>query len=68
MEKNEKELEMEKVIQKNYPSAFLKTDLEEYLRTRKIEKLVVVGMMSQILTILEKNWMQRSCIMYLWHP
>jgi len=38
----------EKVIYKEYPSSFLGTDLEEYLKEKNIDKLVVVGMMSHM--------------------
>lgn len=38
----------EKVIYKKFPSAFLGTDLQEYLQENQIEELVVVGMMSHM--------------------
>lgn len=38
----------EKIIYKEYPSSFLGTDLKEYLDEQKIEKIVVVGMMSHM--------------------
>lgn len=41
-------LDTEKIIHKNFPNAFLKTDLQEYLKEQKIQKLVVVGMMSHM--------------------
>ncbi len=40
--------EGEKIITKEYPSAFLGTDLQEYLKDNGIEKIVVVGMMSHM--------------------
>lgn len=41
-------LPTEKIIKKDFPSSFLKTDLQQYLQEQKIEKLVVVGMMSHM--------------------
>lgn len=41
-------LQTEKVILKKYPSSFLETDLQEYLKSQNIEKLVVAGMMSHM--------------------
>lgn len=43
-----KPLPNEKVIIKNYPSSFLGTDLDAYLKSKNIEKLVVAGMMSHM--------------------
>ena len=43
-----KPLEGEKVIHKEYPSSFLRTDLHEYLQEKGIKKLVVAGMMSHM--------------------
>ena len=37
--------EGEKVIGKNYPSSFAKTDLNEYLESIGIKKIVLVGYM-----------------------
>lgn len=41
-------LKNEKIICKDYPSSFLNTDLQEYLKENQIEKLVVAGMMSHM--------------------
>lgn len=41
-------IEGEVIIQKAYPSAFLKTNLREVLNGLQIEELVVVGMMSHM--------------------
>lgn len=38
----------EKIVYKDYPNSFLKTDLEEYLVQNDIEQLVVAGMMSHM--------------------
>jgi len=38
----------EKVIVKNFPNSFRKTELEEYLRKNNISKLVIVGMMTHM--------------------
>ena len=38
----------EKTVCKDYPSSFLKTDMREYLEENKIEKIVIVGMMSHM--------------------
>lgn len=46
--KTVKPLSNEKVIIKQYPSAFLGTDLEEYLKSQNVENLVVAGMMSHM--------------------
>lgn len=43
-----KPLPSEKLIYKDYPSAFLNTDLKEYLDENHIEKLIVAGMMSHM--------------------
>ena len=43
-----KPLEGEKVIHKEYPSSFLRTDLHEYLQEKGIKNLVVAGMMSHM--------------------
>lgn len=40
--------EGEKIITKDYPSAFLGTDLQEYLKDNGIERIIVVGMMSHM--------------------
>ncbi len=36
----------EKVIQKSFPNAFLQTDLLDYLKTKDIKEVVVLGMMT----------------------
>lgn len=41
-------LENEKVITKNFPDSFLNTELEQYLKQIKINKLVICGMMSHM--------------------
>ena len=46
--KTVKPLSSEKVVIKQYPSAFLGTDLDEYLKSQNIENLVVAGMMSHM--------------------
>ena len=38
----------EKIVRKKYPSAFLDTDLADYLAAHDIKKLVVAGMMSHM--------------------
>lgn len=38
----------EKVIVKHFPDSFLNTELEEYLKSREIKRLVVCGMMSHM--------------------
>lgn len=38
----------EKVILKNYPNAFLKTDLHEYLQAQGVERVVIIGAMSHM--------------------
>ena len=38
----------EKIVFKKYPNSFLGTDLRDYLESRKIKKLTVVGMMSHM--------------------
>lgn len=43
-----KPLPTEKIIYKKNPSAFLDTDLQEYLTERKIERLIIAGMMSHM--------------------
>jgi nicotinamidase-related amidase len=43
-----KPLEGEKIIHKEYPSSFLETDLQDYLSSQEVEKLVVAGMMSHM--------------------
>ena len=43
-----KPTESEKIIHKDYPSSFLKTDLQEYLQELGITHLVVAGMMSHM--------------------
>lgn len=48
LHKSVKPVKQEKVIQKEYPSSFLETDLQEYLQENKIEKIVVAGMMSHM--------------------
>jgi len=40
--------EGEKLFQKNFPSAFLKTGLAEYLEEQKIKDIVLVGNMTQM--------------------
>lgn len=46
--KTTKPLPNEKIISKKYPSAFLGTDLQEYLLSQGIERLIVAGMMSHM--------------------
>ena len=46
--KSVKPLDNEKIIHKEYPSSFLGTDLQEYLQSCEIKRLVVVGMMSHM--------------------
>lgn len=41
-----KPLTTEKLITKNYPNSFKQTDLQEYLETQGITKLVITGMMA----------------------
>ena len=41
-------LDSEKVIIKNYPNSFFKTDLDEYLREKGVESLVITGMMTHM--------------------
>lgn len=41
-------VEQEKIIKKNFPNSFLKTELESELRERGINKVVVVGMMTHM--------------------
>ena len=41
-------LDGETVIQKNYPSSFRETDLEQQLRAANVDELVVVGAMSHM--------------------
>lgn len=36
------------IVSKNYPSAFLKTDLKKQLDKLKVDKLVIVGMMTHM--------------------
>ncbi|WP_283624977.1 isochorismatase family protein [Clostridium butyricum] len=36
------------IVSKNYPSAFLKTDLKKRLDKLKVDKLVIVGMMTHM--------------------
>lgn len=43
-----KPLENEKIVHKDYPNSFLKTDLREYFEEQGVEKLVVAGMMSHM--------------------
>lgn len=43
-----KPIEGEKIIQKDFPSSFLKTDLQEYLKENEIEHIVISGMMSHM--------------------
>lgn len=38
----------EKVVEKDFPNAFLKTQLQEYLQKIGVEELVIVGMMSHM--------------------
>ena len=38
----------EKVIRKDYPNAFLHTDLQDYLEKNEITKIVIAGMMSHM--------------------
>ncbi|WP_020208221.1 cysteine hydrolase family protein [Gilvimarinus chinensis] len=40
--------EGEKVILKNYPNSFLKTDLHEFLQAQGVERVVIVGSMSHM--------------------
>jgi nicotinamidase-related amidase len=46
--KNVKPLENEIIIEKNFPNSFLKTKLENELRTQNIKELVICGMMSHM--------------------
>lgn len=46
--KNVSPIEGEKVISKNFANAFKDTDLLEYLNSRKIKHLVIVGMMTHM--------------------
>lgn len=41
-------LDKEKVIIKNYPNSFIKTELESYLKEKKIDTLIITGMMSHM--------------------
>lgn len=41
-------LEGEKVIIKNYPNSFIKTELESYLKEKNIDTLIITGMMSHM--------------------
>ncbi len=41
-------LEHEPVMDKNFPNSFRQTELDEYLNTRKITRLVICGMMSHM--------------------
>ena len=41
-------LPQDKVIAKRYPSSFLETELDEYLKNLGIEKLIVCGMMTHM--------------------
>lgn len=43
-----KPLPHEKIVTKKYPSAFLGTDLQEYLLSQNIERLIIAGMMSHM--------------------
>ena len=45
---NVKPLENEIIIEKNFPNSFLKTNLENELRTQNIKELVICGMMSHM--------------------
>ena len=45
---NVEPIENEIIIQKNYPNSFRDTNLEKYLKTRGINKLIICGMMSQM--------------------
>lgn len=38
----------DKVIVKNYPNSFFKTELDSYLKKKKIKKLIVCGMMTHM--------------------
>lgn len=40
--------EGEKVILKNYPNSFLKTDLHEFLQAQGVERVVIIGSMSHM--------------------
>ena len=48
LNKSVKPIEKEKVVCKEYPSSFLKTELQEYLQENGIEKIIVAGMMSHM--------------------
>ena len=41
-------LDSEKVVIKNYPNSFFNTDLDEYLREKEVESLVITGMMTHM--------------------
>lgn len=41
-------LENENIIVKNFPNSFLQTDLENKLRAKNIDKVIVVGMMTHM--------------------
>lgn len=43
-----KPLDGEKIVQKDYPSSFLNTDLQKFLQENQIERVVVAGMMSHM--------------------
>ena len=43
-----KPLDTEKVIQKDYPSSFLGTELQEYLQEQGVTHIVVAGMMTHM--------------------
>ena len=43
-----KPLESEKLIVKNYPNSFKNTDLLDYLKSKKIEEIIICGMMTHM--------------------
>ena len=45
---NVKPFDGEKVIEKNYPNSFRDTELLDYLKSKNITELVIVGMMTQL--------------------
>ena len=46
--KSVKPIEGEKIIQKEYPSSFSGTDLQEFLKTNEATHIIVAGMMSHM--------------------
>ena len=41
-------LASEKIVVKNYPNSFFNTELDEYLKEKNIENLVITGMMTHM--------------------